>query len=143
MYNFIRPLHRDIESTARRFHVESIVNQGKETSTLVSTLRDILYHWGAPTTDDQRQDYLDELYDTQGDALIHACHQHLTRHHEGHRPAMVPLFSKKRSMLLDIIKRLPLTGDASCRSLVKYKQHILANDKKKKVISIDDDALDV
>ena len=134
---------REIESTAIRLYAEKIMQQGDKTSFLVSTLKDILYHWGATDSTDERQNYLDTLYNTRGETLIDACHQHLAHQSEGHRPAMVKLFVKKRTILIEIIKRLPIAADANCRSLVNFKSKILSHSKKHRVITIDKDQYDL
>ena len=134
---------REIESTAIRLYAEKIMQQGDKTSFLVSTLKDILYHWGATDSTDERQNYLDTLYNTRGETLIDACHQHLAHQSEGHRPAMVKLFVKKRTILMEIIKRLPIAADANCRLLVNFKSKILSHSKKHGVITIDKDQYDL
>lgn len=134
---------QDIESTAIRIYTAGLMKRGKETSALVSTLHDILCHWGTADGQDQKNEFLDTIFESQGEDLIQACQQHLSHQNEGHRPTVVSLFIKKRAMLMKIIERLPLNSDASCQSLVKFKQQILAFDRKKSLIKMNPEAQDL
>lgn len=118
----------DLETEGRLAYQEDILENQGRADQLVRDFQSVLQTYHEVKTvrsATKRWQSLENAFPRDPHNLLESCEAHLSRHAHGDRPYVVLAFRKKRALLYDILKTLPVATQYDYHPLMEIKETLL------------------
>ncbi len=139
----IKTMHEVVAKATQDYLQACHVNR-RNTDDLVELLRDLINAYQKEGAEADRWQIFTELFPSNADDLLAACNEHLALSESNNRPFMMNWYSKRRSLLLDLLGCIEFDSHRQDQAFLSLSEYIVQNrHKRSKTASILKDQIDL